>query len=128
MQSFSILDVNYSAMDKDKPNLKSLGTNLTDDLKLKQNFEMKKRHSLRNCSDNARSGVSGNVPDERLRNEDLHHFNSMTVSSMNRQSIPYLKNCARYDEKVEDSIIPQITQLAKTEPEKKTIDEQEEYK
>ena len=115
-------------MDMDKTNIKPLGTNLTDDLKLKQNFEMQKRHSSRNCSDNALSDVSGNNPDERLRKEDLHHSNSMIVSSMNRQSIPYLKNCARYDEKVEDNIIPQITQHAKTEPEKKTIGKQENNK
>ena len=121
MRSFSILDVNSSVMYKNEPNSQPLGTNLTDDFKLKQNFEMKKRHSSKKYSNNVQNHVSGKLPKETINDEKLLQPKSIIVSSMKRQSISHLQNCAGYDEKVEESISPQITQLATKEPEEQTI-------
>ena len=108
-------------MYKNEPNSQPLDTNLTDDFKLKQNFEMKKRHSSKKYSNNVQNHVSGKLLEETIKDEELHQPKSIIISSMNRRSISHLQNCTGYDEKVEESISPQITQLATKEPEKQTI-------
>ena len=81
-------------MHDNRSNSKSLGKNLTDDVKLKQNLEIKNRQSRSEVFNKRKKNSP--IIEQSLKDEKLHHSNSSNViSSMNMQSMKPLNDGKR---------------------------------
>ena len=100
---------------------RSLGKNLTDDVKLKQNLERKNRQSRSLVSNKGKKNSP--IVEQSLTDEKLHHSDSSNViSSMNMQSKQPLNDGKRSPTKADGPNIADISQITKKEDQFTTME------
>ena len=93
---------------------KSLGKNLTDDVKLKQNLEIKNRQSRSLVFNKGKKNSP--IVGPSLKDEKLHHSDSSNViSSMNMQSMKPLNDGNRSPTKADGPNVADISHITKKE-------------
>ena len=105
---------------------KSPGKNLTDDVKLKQNLEIKNRQSRFN-----KGKKNSPIVEQSSKDEKLHHSDSSNViSSMNMQSMKPLNDGKRSPTEADGPNIADISLITKKEDQctTKKINEREREK
>ena len=79
-------------------------------MKLKQNLEKKKRHSLTKLANDAKTDCSIESPEKIMKGEISNYSNLLSINlSVNKQSMKPLNNCTRNIEKIEDTNSQQKT-------------------